>query len=167
VICLDLHRLRKGEDGTESPQPAVPDLALDKMAIQSSTVVEAGAARAVDGETDGNFSHGSVTHTNLEDHAWWQVDLGIMATINSIVIWNRTDAVGERLADYWVFVSDSPFSTTDTPAILQRRSGTWSSRQAVSPNPSTTVRTNGIRGRYVRVQLDGKNFLSLAEVQVF
>jgi hypothetical protein len=137
------------------------------MASQSSTVVNAVAGNAVDGETDGIFAHRSVTHTSLENHAWWQVDLGSVATIHSIVVWNRTDAVGERLADYWVFVSDRPFSRTDTPSSLQQRPGIWSSRQSAPPNPSTTIRTNAIRGRYVRVQLNGANFLSLAEIQVF
>jgi hypothetical protein len=30
----------------------------------------------VDGNTDGKFLDGSVTHTNYEQGAWWQVDLG-------------------------------------------------------------------------------------------
>jgi hypothetical protein len=167
LICLDLHRLRKGEDATDAAPSRQADLALDKMASQSSTVVEAVAGNAVDGETDGTFAHRSVTHTSLETHAWWQVDLGSVAPIHSIVIWNRTDAVGERLADYWVFVSDQPFSKTDTPSSLQQRPGIWSSHQSDQPDPSTTIHTNAVRGRYVRVQLNGSNFLSLAEVQVF
>jgi hypothetical protein len=28
------------------------------------------------GNTDGKFLDGSVTHTNYEQGAWWQVDLG-------------------------------------------------------------------------------------------
>jgi hypothetical protein len=35
----------------------------------------------------------------------------------------------------------------------------------VAPNPSTTIGV-GFQGRYVRVQLSGANYLSLAEVQV-
>jgi hypothetical protein len=34
-------------------------------------------------------------------------------------------------------------------------------------DPSTTIRTAGAKGRYVRVQLTGAGYLSLAEVQVF
>ena len=167
VICLDLHWTRVGEDGTPPERSVASNLALYKMAAQSSTEIGALADNAVDGDTDGKFADGSVTHTNLEDHAWWQVDLGASATINSIVIWNRADGVGERLADYWVFVSDRPFLASDVPATLQQRPGIWSIHQTVAPNPSTKIRTNGIRGRYVRVQLNGPNYLSLAEVQVF
>jgi hypothetical protein len=71
-----------------------------------------------------------------------------------------------RLSDYWVFVSDTPFSPTDTPATLQTRNGTFSSHQTAAPNPSATIAA-GAQGRYVRVQLSGTNNLSLAEVQAF
>ncbi len=121
----------------------------------------------MDGNTDGGFNDGSVTATNLDNDAWWQVDLGATATVGSITIWNRVDCCGSRLNDYWVFVSDTPFLPTDTPATLQVRAGTFSSHQTTAPNPSTTVITTGAQGRYVRVQLTNPNYLSLAEVQVF
>jgi hypothetical protein len=83
------------------------------------------------------------------------------------VLWNRTDCCGDRLADYWVFVSNTPFGSTDTPSTLQSRTGTWGSHQTTAPNPSTVITVGGAQGRYVRVQLTGTNYLSLAEVQVF
>jgi hypothetical protein len=150
--------------------PAGSNLSFGKAASQSSTLPgypSAGAAAAVDGNTDGNFASGSVTHTNFGTNAWWQVDLGSSATVSSIQIWNRTDGSTSRLSDYWVFISDSPFSSADTPATLQSRPGTWSSHQTTVPNPSTTIAVGGARGRYLRVQLTGTNYLSLAEVQVF
>ena len=121
----------------------------------------------MDGSTDGNFSAGSVTATNPDPNAWWQVDLGASTAIGSIVIWNRTDCCASRLSDYWVFLSDTPFSSSDTPATLQKRAGTWKSHQTLVPDPSTTITTAGAKGRYVRVQLSGTGYLSLAEVQVF
>ena len=147
----------------------VSNLALGKTAAQSSTLPgypTAGAPSAVDGGMDGSFFSGSVTATNLDSNAWWQVDLGSSATVNSIVIWNRTDCCGSRLNDYWVFISDTPFLPTDTPLTLQNRPGTFSSHQTSAPNPSTTIAAGGAQGRYVRVQLTGANYLSLAEVQV-
>ena len=146
------------------------NLALGKTASQSSTLGGFGAitaaSSAIDGNTDGNFYDGSVSHTSLDSNAWWQVDLGAPASIGSIAIWNRTDCCGDRLNDYWVFVSNTPFLPTDTPATLQNRAGTLSSHQISYPNPSSTIAVNG-QGRYVRVQLSGSNYLSLAEVQVF
>jgi len=92
---------------------------------------------------------------------------GVAATtINAIVIWNRTDCCGDRLTDYWVFVSNTPFDPSDTPATLQNRVGTWNTHQTSAPGPLVTISTGGITGRYVRVQLSGTNNLSLAEVQV-
>ncbi len=151
------------------PEGGGPNLALGKLATQSSTLTgspNAGAAAAVDGNPDGNFFDGSVTATNLDPNAWWQVDLGASATVNSIVVWNRTDCCGSRLNDFWVFVSDTPFLPTDTPSTLAVRASTFSSHQITAPSPSTTI-VSGAQGRYVRVQLTGANYLSLAEVQVF
>jgi hypothetical protein len=152
-----------------SVAPAATNLAQSKSAAQSSTLAgyaAAGAIAAVDGNTDGKFFDGSVSTTNLDANAWWQVDLGASTAIGSIVVWNRTDCCGSRLGDYWVFVSDTPFGSADTPATLQNRPGMWSSHQTTAPNPSTTIGA-GTQGRYVRVQLTGADYLSLAEVQVF
>lgn len=90
------------------------------------------------------------------------------------VITNTTPAIGKaaahccstRLSDYWVFVSNTPFAAIEPPATLQVRSGTWNNHQTTFPNPSTTIPVNAT-GRYVRVQLSGTHYLSLAEVQVF
>ena len=144
------------------------NLALAKPAAQSSNYAPAsGAEAAVDGNTDGRFSSGSVTATNADPHAWWQVDLGASVPIGSIVLWNRTDCCSGRLQDYWVFVSDAPFLPADSPGMLAGRPGTWSSHQAPAPEPSVTIQPPGVSGRYLRVQLGGTGYLSLAEVQVF
>jgi hypothetical protein len=145
-------------------------LAVGKPAAQSSTLpgyATTGAMEAIDGNTDGSFFAGSVTSTNRDTNAWWQVDLGASKAVGSIVIWNRTDCCSSRLNDYWVFLSDTPFSPSDTPATLQKRAGIWKSHQTAAPDPSTAIRTAGAKGRYVRVQLSGTDYLSLAEVQVF
>jgi len=151
------------------PVPANPNLALGKSATQSSTfpgAPTAVASAAVDGNTDGNFFDGSVTATDLQTNPWWQVDLGASATVNSVAVWNRTDCCSTRLGDYWIFISDTPFLATDTPATLQFRSGTFAVHQTAVPSPSAMIPT-GARGRYVRIQLSGTDYLSLAEVQVF
>ncbi len=143
------------------------DLALGKTATQSSTYPgNVGASAAVDGNTDGDYFDGAVSHTNDDTNAWWQVDLGASNTINLITIWNRTDCCSIRLSDYWVFVSDTPFDESDTPTTLQNRSGTWGGHQTTMPSPSTVIETGGVQGRYIRVQLSSTNYLALAEVQV-
>jgi hypothetical protein len=153
-----------GTTAAPAPPPAT-NLALGKPATESSTL--AAASLAVDGNTDGAFFDNSVTHTNLDGNAWWQVDLQSSSVVNTVVVWGRTDCCSDRLGDYWVFVSNTPFSASDTPATLQNRAGTYGSHQTSAPNPSTAIPFNGVQGRYVRVQLSGTNYLSLAELQVF
>lgn len=154
-----------GDDTT-----ALDDIALHKPARQSTTS-GAEASRAVDGNTSGIFDAGSVTATGNELNAWWEVDLGKVVPIDSVRIWNRTDSATFRLSDYWLFISETPFADNDTAETLRRRAGTWG-RINPTPNPQITVKTPGVRGRYVRIQLGGKQpleeaILSLAEVQVF
>jgi hypothetical protein len=50
------------------------------------------ASAAIDGNTDGNFRRGSVTHTMAQVDPWLLVSLGLTATVTKIVIWNRTDS---------------------------------------------------------------------------
>ena len=82
------------------------NVAQGKRATQSSTYGEADAGRAVDGETNGLFSRGSVTHTENGDNEWWEVDLGAAFPVERIELWNRTDCAGERLAGTTVTVLD-------------------------------------------------------------
>ena len=151
----------------QSTPPAVnTDLAQGQPATQSSTLPGTPPAGvAVDGNTDGSFFDGSVTATNFEANPWWEVDIGSPTLISGVAVWNRTDCCKDRLSDYWVFVSNTPFLPTDTPATLQSREGTYASHQTTAPNPATSISFYK-QGRYIRVQLTGANYLSLAEVQV-
>jgi hypothetical protein len=81
------------------------NLALGKPATESSTYpysILVAASYAVDGNTDGEFLNGSTTHTNIEQGAWWQVDLGSKKNINEIIIYNRIDCCANRLSNYQV-----------------------------------------------------------------
>ncbi|MED7947442.1 PA14 domain-containing protein, partial [Streptomyces sp. BE303] len=72
------------------------NVALGRPATQSSTWGGASAALAVDGNTNGLFFSGSVTHTNSDANAWWQTDLGGVTPINNIKINSRTDGYRDR-----------------------------------------------------------------------
>jgi hypothetical protein len=154
---------------TVTPTPtntlSVPiNLALNKTATQSSTGYGGVASRAVDGNTNGNFNNNSVAHTNNEAQPWWQVDLGAVGNLTTIEVYNRTDCCSDRTKDFYVFVSDVPFTSTSLSATISQ-SGVSSyhiTGQAGSPTTITINRT----GRYVRVQLVSTNYLHLAEVKV-
>ena len=144
------------------------DLALDAPARQISG---AKPELAVDGNTDGDYAHGSVTHTGADPNAWLEIDLGSSQPIGSIKVWNRTDCCQQRLDNFWVFVSDTPFGDTETAGDLKVRPGTWG-RQSFAPKQSVGIAADDVKGRYVRVQLPGSAkpddaFLHIAELEVF
>ncbi len=140
------------------------NLARGRPAVQSSTAYAGAAGRAVDGNTDGTFLAGSVTHTANGPEEWWQVDLGASRTIDSIVVWNRQDCCAERLASFWVLVSETPFPPGPVP-VARAGARVWRQQRPGAAGRETRVSV-GARGRYVRVQLAGQDYLSLAEVEV-
>jgi glucose/arabinose dehydrogenase len=146
-------------------QPA-NNLALGQPAVQSGTENGGLASRAVDGNTSGIFSAGSVTHTPQTRTPLWEVDLGSVFDIGSIEIFNRTDAgFGSRLNDFWVLVSDNPFSSANLDAA-RNDPGVWTFHE---PGTATSLESIAVNttGRYVRIQLAGiDDILSLAEVRV-
>ena len=142
----------------ENPtQPSIDPLvnvALGKRVTQSSTAFGGDASRAVDGKTDGDFGHQSVTHTNFQSKPWWQVDLDKEETIRQINIFNRTDTAQERLSNFHVILLDS--------------FGNEIERQRISAltNKFAQISIDYKKARFVRIELEGHNALSLAEVQV-
>lgn len=153
------------DDASYTYDPSL-DVAIGRSATQSSTAFGAPAGNAVDGNTDGSYGSGSLSHTGLDQNAWWQVDLGASQALSEINLWNRSDCCEDRDSDYWVFVSDTPFDHSLTPTQQATQPGVWSSHQAGTMGRPTRIPAP-ISGRYVMVQLSGTNYLALAEVQVF
>ena len=132
------------------PSGSTTNLALGKLATQSSTGWDAPASRAVDGNTSGAWADGSVSHTNYDAQAWWQVDLGGIQQISSINFWLMTECCSSH-SDFDVKVSND--------------GSTWTNYYVAGyvDNGSVTVNRSG---RYVRIQLRGADHLAVAEVQV-
>ena len=74
-------------------------LSTSSVASQSSDIncgpcitenTGAGPDVAIDGNTNGWYSSGSVTHTFYQVDPWLLVSLGLTATVEKLVIWNRT-----------------------------------------------------------------------------
>jgi F5/8 type C domain len=158
-------RLVATEEPGSSVGPSSTNVAFNKSATQSSTLAGGNAGRAVDGSSDGNWANNSVTHTNLETQPWWQVDLGSVQSVSWIQVWNRTDCCGDRLTNFYILVSDQPFASTDLATTLSQP-GVSSYYTGAPPGNPITI-TAHRTARYVRVQLAGSNYLSLAEVQVW
>jgi Protein of unknown function (DUF1553)/Protein of unknown function (DUF1549)/Planctomycete cytochrome C/F5/8 type C domain len=110
------------------------NIAVRGKASQSSTDFGGAPERAIDGNTNGNFTKGkSVSHTGRDKDPWWEVDLGKEAEIENIMIWNRTDGVGGRLANFRVELLDGD------------RKQAWQQTVAAPPNPNVALSPDGNR----------------------
>lgn len=85
------------------------NIASQGQAKQSSVSNGGEAGRAIDGRTDGTFGSGTQTHSaENENNPWWELDLGGDRSIDSITVWNRTEAgMGKRLDGFTVTVLDN------------------------------------------------------------
>jgi hypothetical protein len=112
------------------------NLARAGRASQSSTDYGGDAARGIDGNTNGVFDKGSVTHTKQEKDPWWEVDLGAEKQVERVVVWNRAEA-GERLTNWRVLALDA------------KRQPIW--RRDVKEPPSPNFETQLDRSRSVTI----------------
>lgn len=139
------------------------NLAVKGTASQSSTYHwnwDATPDLAIDGNTDGNYMGHSVSHTLEEQNSWWEVDLGGAYPIEKVVIWNRTDGGwGRRLTNFRVIVLNE-----DKIPVIEHTY--CRSNKSFSPAMIVDMH-NKYSGRYVKIMLNGKNYLQLAEVEVF
>ena len=96
------------------------NVALAGVARQSGTYADAVAARAIDGNTDGDYKNKSVSHSAGKGPVdFWEVDLKDTFEIDRIVVWNRTDGKTQsRLKNYTVRLMD------------KQRSEVWSKTEA-------------------------------------
>lgn len=138
--------------------PAVRECAQGRPAKQSSIEYGAAAERAVDGRTDGVFSHGSCTHTAQDDNPWWRVDLGKTMNIQHLEVFNRADCCGERLVRFEVRIGDS---------------GEWEknpkcgTKWSVPQGKSIKIPCPELQGQYVFVVVRATMALNLCEVKVY
>lgn len=111
---------------------ASKNVAPQGKASLSSVYNKAAAAKAIDGNTEGEFSKGSVAHSNEEKDPWLEIDLGSEQTVDRLVLWNRTDGnVGDRIAGYRIELFD------------QKRSVVWEQTPGTIPGPSDEIVTGG------------------------
>ena len=92
------------------------NVALGGKANQSSLRQGGIASRAVDGDRNATWGHGSCTHTqNGPAEEWWQVDLGQPYAISELRLFHRTDCCQDRLVSAVVAISDTADYEAGTP----------------------------------------------------
>lgn len=111
------------------------NLAMKGEAKQSTTDYGGDAKRANDGNTSGDYTKNSVSHTAQEENPWWEVDLKSELPIDRVVLWNRTDAgTEERMRNFRVLV------------LNDKHEPVWSKDFADPPKPSSEFALSGVRG---------------------
>jgi len=147
------------------PPTGLANLALGKSATQSSIsewsrrpTVEQDAAGAIDGNLDGSRKF----HTGLEDNPWWQADLGGLAVIREIRIYNTTDSAAARFKNFSLDISIDGQARVE---LVRKEDDALVGGVGGAPfiwnGPGTAF------GRFVRVTLLGRDYLHLNQVEVY
>ena len=185
--CPSWVKLQSIEYGTP-----LPNVALNKPAVESSTFQHAGAGAA--SAVDGNDN--SFTHTNCWKgiNQWWQVDLLDEFTVTSMEIVNRLDCCGGRLHDFEISFYDGNMTEVDSifnaGGIGDRKS--YGVGKCSSPfeslhllgtltyltyahiicsllllHPLLPLYTDQVNARYVKITLGDQDCLQLGEVKIY
>jgi predicted SAM-dependent methyltransferase len=143
------------------------NLALGKRATQSSVspwsrqdTPEKDASRVV----SGNFTGAYNNHTGLDDPAWWRVDLGRVYDIRKVQIYNRTDQqhIMCRTNRFEIQISND-----DSAWIAVFRKETAAPLSGSKYLPFVWAPPEAVQARFVRIQLMGKQYLHLDQVEIF
>jgi len=136
---------------------------LRQAELRYSTTAEVSpeddAAGGVDGVIDGKWGF----HTDSEPNPYWQVDIGEITDIGRVVLYNRCDASGERNKYIILSVSDNAENWTK----VWQNNGTMFYGATDSKPMVVNLTGKSVRGRYVRLSLEGTHFLHLDQVQVY
>lgn len=116
------------------------------------------AAGACDGVKDGQWGF----HTEHSEKPWWQVDLGVLIAVNRIHIFNRCDpGLAVRNSQLILLISNDGENWRQ---VFQNDGSTFF---GFTDNKPLVIRLENLTTRYVRVQLPGKEYLHLDEVEIF
>ena len=115
------------------------------------------APGACDGVKNGKYGF----HTSQEERPWWQVDLLQSTALDELLIFNRCDGSQQRATQLAVLLSDDGQAWKEA----YRHDGTLFLGH--DDNQPLSVRVNGAKARYVRIQLPGNTYLHLDEVEIY
>ncbi|NLY02474.1 MAG: hypothetical protein GXY83_40860 [Rhodopirellula sp.] len=118
---------------------------------------EEDAVGGCDGVKNGTWGF----HTQNEDQPWWQVDLGQATPLDRIVLFNRCDGCAARNNRILVLLSN------DANAWEQAYQHDGTTFYGHSGGKPLTVPLAGRKARYVRLQLPGKGYFHLDEVETY
>ena len=150
-------------DCVEAGPPPPPDdegyenVGPNGFATQSAEGWGGNPQRGIDGDTNGQYSGNSITHTNGSP-SWWEVDLQDTYYISYMRIWNRLDCCSERLTNFTITVLDFEREIVWEETFLPNFGQIVGSFLPIEDVES--------EGQFVRVEMPGQ-YLSIAELEIF
>ena len=117
---------------------------------------EQDAVGAFDGVKNGQWGF----HTENENNPWWQIDLGETTPLDRLILYSRTE-LAERNSRIIVLLSDNG---KDFNQAYQHDGTTFFGHEDKKP---LIVKLDGAKARYIRLQLPGKSYFHLDEVEVY
>lgn len=114
------------------------------------------AAGGCDGIKNGKWGF----HTENEERPWWQIDLGKSTMLERMLIYNRCD-LADRASRLIILVSDD---AENFRQVYQHNGTIFFGHTDKKP---LVVTLGGIKARYVRLQLPGKSYFHLDEVEIY
>ena len=123
----------------------------------SNVKPEQDAIGGCDGVKDGKWGF----HTADEPNPWWQVDLGKSIALDRVVLYNRCDDCAPRNNRIMILLS------ADGKTFQQAYQHNGTTFFGHSDKKPLSVPIKGAAARYVRLQLPGKSYFHLDEVEVF
>lgn len=146
-----------------APTPIIGNLSDGKTSYWKNPSASFNAGRGNDGNTNGDWTAGSVCESGAGTEQYWEVDLGaISPRIDNVKIWNRTDCCDDRTIKFYVFISNVPFTGTTVASSLAQP-GVYSYYNDGKAGRPTEILPN-VSGRYIRLQNTGSTSLTLAEL---
>ena len=118
---------------------------------------EQDAPGACDGVRNGKYGF----HTSLDEEPWWQVDLLAPVPLEEVLIFNRSDGSEGRALKLKVLLSDDGENWNQ----VYQHDGTLFLGH--KDNKPLSVRLEKAKARYLRIQLPGKTYLHLDEVEIY
>jgi putative membrane-bound dehydrogenase-like protein len=141
------------------------NIARSGKAKQTNVAFGGEASRAIDGNKDGSFAAGGQSHTaENTNNAWWEVDLGKEVPVESIVIWNRSEADG-RYADRLEGFSLIVLNSKRKPVFQKKgnKASVESVRFELDSDPAPRIRRAAINAITSIPGHDAESFKTLAE----
>lgn len=138
------------------------NVAIDGVALQSSYSQYShpnDPLGAISGTKTGGFGF----HTELEENPWWMLDLGKTFNVDRVVVYNRCDAAPERARNMVISLCEGTGKPWEQVYRAENEFGGLAD--------SNELRLNFGRNkkfvRYVKIELIGREYLHLDEVEVY